>query len=393
MRRLVHMGDSGLVQDPGRNDRNRSHGAVLTALLVIAVLATLSLASSLLIPVVLAVLLTFLLRPVLRWLRLPEPVGAAILAVLVVMVLVVVFQSLLAPAMGWMERVPTSLQRLQGMANDLEEPVAKVTEATETVQELAEVGDGEGVAIPVRLRDSHLSEQLFTRTGSALLTIVTMVLLLYFLLAYGEFMVINIARGLRRRRRIRLLAVMSHLEQDFSTYLFTITIINACLGICQSLAMLALGMPDPWLWGTLGFLLNYIPYIGAIVGTTLVTLAAISTWQEWAAILLPPIVFYAFSAFEGYLVTPTILGRRFRLNPLVVLLGLLFWGWLWGIAGALLAVPILVALKVVGERVTAMRPMIYAMSGPPRGPDGHYHTRPPDLRRLQRNLLTRRHVS
>ncbi len=374
-----------------RSEHTRTHTLLgrqlsLQAKLLILVLATvLVLASSLFIPLVLAVLLTFLLRPIQRRLPLPAPASALVLTLVTVVATTLAAAALFEPAMSWLDRLPVALEHLEQMGSGFERSVARVTEATASMERLTEVDNG--VAIPVRIQETDLDERLFTETGSTVVMLVTMVLLLFFLLAYGEFMVLNSARALSWRRRIRFLAILRHLERDYSTYLFTITMINLGLGLSQGLAMLALGMPDPWLWGALGFLFNYIPFLGAMVGTALVALAAVSTVPDSAVLWLAPLSFYVLSAFEGYFITPMLLGRRFRLNPLALLLGLLVWGWIWGIAGALLAVPILVALKVVSRRVGGLRVVSHAMDGPGRDQAGRAINTPQGLRRFGKRLM------
>jgi predicted PurR-regulated permease PerM len=121
--------------------------------------------------------------------------------------------------------------------------------------------------------------------------------------------------------------------------------------------MWALGMPNPMLWGVMATFLNFVPYLGAIAGIAVVALVALLTFDGLMPSLLPPLVYFLLTGIEGYFVTPMIVGRRLTLNPLAILVGLLFWGWLWGIPGALLAVPILASLKILCDHVDRLQPL------------------------------------
>lgn len=121
--------------------------------------------------------------------------------------------------------------------------------------------------------------------------------------------------------------------------------------------MAALDMPNPVLWGVMAGLLNFVPYLGAIVGTGVVALVAVLTFDDVGRVLIPPVSYLALTSLEGQFITPTILGRRLRLNPVVIFVWLVFWGWIWGVPGALVAVPMLAAFKIVCDRVENLRPV------------------------------------
>ena len=139
-----------------------------------------------------------------------------------------------------------------------------------------------------------------------------------------------------------------------SRYLLTITVINAGLGISVGLYLFALGMPVPYVWGMAAFLLNFLPYIGGVIGAVLVGAYAIATFDSLGYAILAPIGYQILTGIEGQFITPYLVGRRLELNTVAVFLTVVFWGWLWGIAGALVAVPFLVVFKVICENVTAL---------------------------------------
>ena len=146
------------------------------------------------------------------------------------------------------------------------------------------------------------------------------------------------------------------MDDSISRYLITAAMINAALGTTAALAFWALGMPNPLLWGALGGLLNFIPFLGAITTIVIISGVAIGTFPLGHALLVPA-VYIGFAILEGNFITPWIVGRRMTLNPVVIFLGLVFWGWLWGIAGALLAVPMIVMFKIFCDHIEPLAPI------------------------------------
>jgi predicted PurR-regulated permease PerM len=359
------------IQRPNssQNQAGTSIAARLLMLIALAVgLAVISLGSELLIPITAAVLLAFLLRPLVRLLRrvgVNEVVGAALVTVGAFAVLGLLLSQLLAPAMMWVERAPEAARRLENLASGLRGPMERITQATEEVQQMAELGDGP-LAIPVEVRADPLSDRALGGAMASVLGSVAVVLLLFFMLAYGERALRSFTAAIRtphHRRHLRV--ILCRLERDFGRYLLTITVINLGLGAVETVAMWLLGMPNPFLWGGLAAVLNFIPYLGSVVGALAVGMVALLTYPDPMMALLPPLTYFSITAIEGYLVTPMVLGYRFRINPLVVMLAIVVWGWLWGIPGALFAVPLLVAIQIACARLPVAGPLLCAMSSAP----------------------------
>jgi predicted PurR-regulated permease PerM len=188
--------------------------------------------------------------------------------------------------------------------------------------------------------------------------LVAAVLLLFFLLASGDTLLrqaVTIAPRLRDKKRV--VEIVREMEDDVSHYLLTISLINAGLGVAVGIAMFLLGMPNPILWGAMAAVLNFIPYLGALIGIGTIGLVALLIFDEPARILLPPLVYFALTTFEGYFVTPSLLARRLTLNPLAVFLALILFTWMWGAAGALLAVPMLASFKICCDHIEALQPI------------------------------------
>jgi len=204
-----------------------------------------------------------------------------------------------------------------------------------------------GAPVMVEIHEDPVSA-LVTETRDFGLGLVAFLLLVLFILAYGN----RITRKLGENDVAA--SILERMGKDVSRYMFTITIINAVLGIFIGLAMWWLGMPRPALWGVMAMLLNFIPYLGAFAGTFVIFIAATLNFEKPGMILAVPVVYFALTAIEGNLVTPTLLGGRFRLNPLVVFVWIFAWAGFWGIAGMLIAMPALVIFKIICDNTERM---------------------------------------
>jgi len=210
--------------------------------------------------------------------------------------------------------------------------------------------------------------EIFTRTFPVLRdvgwSVLIVFVLLYFLLATGTTLRENIILALPTLRdKKRALAMSRDLQRGVSAHLATVTLINIGLGVAIGLAMYAIGLPNPALWGAMAAIVNFIPYIGPIVGSVVVAIVGLVTFDAPVEALLPPAVYLAINATEGNLVTPMILSRRLTISPVAVFLSVIFWGWVWGVMGALMAVPILVCLKVVCDANERLAPVSQFLSG------------------------------
>lgn len=355
--------DGGSESGASAGGPRRSAGSVaLTGLFLLALFYTLYLAQSFVLPLVLALLFNVLLLPLVDGLRNRLRVPRVLGALLVLAVLAVVIGwgvgTLAAPAADWVERAPQSLARIEAKLRPLKEPVERVTEATEGIEALTRVDEEGAPPRQVQVEREPLVERLFARTREVVVGGIMMVVLLYFLLVSGDLFLRKLVRVLPtlgdKRRAVE---IVRRVQGDLSRYLGTITAINLVLGLAVWLAMYLLGMPNPMLWGAMAALFNYVPYVGALAGVAILAVVSILTFDSELAWALPPLTYFALTSAESYFLTPLVLGRQMRLNPVVILLGLLFWGWLWGIAGAFLAVPLLAALKIFCDSLEPLEPL------------------------------------
>ncbi|MDX5360472.1 MAG: AI-2E family transporter [Alphaproteobacteria bacterium] len=357
-------------QDPSADVRHRQASAAsialaLYGLLAIAVLYTLYVASDFFIPVTAAIVLNLLLTPVtramMRWF-IPPPIGAALVILALSGGLAAGFVGLSQPVAEWMERMPQISAELQYKLHALREPVDKVRKASEEVEQAASGGGDQPEEVVIKT--PGLLERATQTVQTVGLHLVATLVLLYFLLAVGEMFTEKLVRVMPSfADKRKAFSVVRQVEKDVSRYLLTVTIINICLGFVIGTGLYLLGLENAVLWGAAAAVLNFIPYFGALLGILLVGLASILAFPTLGQAMLGPAIYLAANAMESQFITPMALSRRLTMNPVVLFLSVTFWGYIWGVAGALLAVPILVAVKVVCDHVEALKPFGQFMSG------------------------------
>lgn len=307
-------------------------------------------------PVTVAVLLNLLLSPVVRRLRrlgLPAPVGAGLVVAAFALVLGYAVVTLSGPAAEWLQRLPNSLREIELKLRLLLPFLHAAQEAAREVQDM-----GESSAPTVSVEDGALVRAAVLESGRVLVQALVTVVLLYFLLAADDRFLRRLIRVLPDfRRKRRTLAVARAVQHDVVVYLGSVTLINAGLGLAVTAAMALVGMPNPALWGVMAAALNFIPYAGAATTAVVIAMVALLHFEGAGPALLPPLLFLLLTSLEGYFFTPAIVARRLTLEPVAVLLSLVAWSWLWGVAGAVLAVPLLVAFKALADQVRPLAPV------------------------------------
>lgn len=333
---------------------------VLMGLFVLAGLYTLYFARAILIPVALAVILSWILSPAVRGLkrrlRLPTPWGAALVVGGLVASMGYGVGSLAQPAKEWIDKAPGMLRQVEIKLRDIRESVKEVSEITEKAEQIT--GQNGGGKAAVAVAQPSLFSRTLVATPAFLASVISTLILTYLLLAYG---------GALTRRFVRMLPTVAEkratikvaraFQRDIARYLFLMTVLSVGLGLVSGLALQWLGMPNPVLWAVMIAVLNYVPYLGAALCLIILTPVAILSIDPLGQALLVPAVFLVLNIIEGELLTTIVVGKYFTLNPIVVFLGILFWGWLWGVAGALIAVPILVSFRIFCMHVPALRPL------------------------------------
>ena len=334
----------------------------LTGLFVLACFYTLYIARDFFLPVVLAVVFNFLLAPLVRWLkrfRVPEALSSAVVIISVFAVFGALAYELSGPLADWLEKAPELGVQLQAKMQPLRKPIEKVANVGDQIERLTNMKSaGPRAPQQVELRQGSILDTLFRGTSKLVFSLVVVIVLLYFLLASGDLFLsklIHVLPTLSDKKKA--VQIAREIEQNISRYLLTITFINTGIGVGSGFIFWALGMPNPALWGAVAGLLNFVPTVGALSSATLVAVVAAMTFPSLGHALLVPTAFLAFTIIMGTFVSPLIMGRRLTLNPVVIFLGLSFWGWLWGIPGALLAVPMLAMFKIFCDRIQPLAPI------------------------------------
>ncbi len=342
---------------------------LLSGILALLVLYTVYFAADILLPVCFAFILQLVLQPAMRGLgrlHLPRMLAALVVIIALFAVLAALVATLSHPAAEWIARAPDSLPRLEQRLSIIRKPLDRMQNAAKEVEKIA-AGPSDSGAI-VAVKGPALSTLLFTSTRTFLANLGTALVLAFFLL---------VSNGIFLRRLVEILPRLSdkkqavqifhEIERSISGYLVTISLMNAAVGIATGIATYLCGLADPILWGSLAFLLNYVLILGPLTGVVVLFLAGLLTFDTLWQALLPAIIYLAIHIIEGESITPLLLARRFTLNPVVVVLSLVFWYWMWGVAGMLLAVPMLASFKIVCDRIEPLMPLGHFLGGDAQG--------------------------
>ena len=350
-----------LVATPRFNART----VATVGLFVIALLAILRFARGFLVPIAISLLLDFLLSPVIRWFRkigIKEGIGAGIVMLGLIAAVGTSIFFLASPAADWLERAPRSMEVAKARIQKLTKPLEKIQETAKAVEQ-ATAPDGKKPA-EVQIAAPTLTQRITGGTTAVLNLALTIIFLTYFLLAAGDLFMQKLVGILPVfSDKKKAVAISRDIEEHISRYLSTVTVINIGLGVVTWVALQIAGMPNAALWGALAGVTNFVPYIGSIVTTFAIFFASLMTFETTGKILMMPGIYLAVNLLESNLVTPILLGRRLPLNNVALFVGLLLWWYLWGIPGAILAVPMMVALKIVCDHVERLAP-VGAFLGP-----------------------------
>lgn len=336
----------------------------LTGLFILALFYTMYFMRSILLPIVLALLLSYLLRPIVRALarvKIPTLLGAALILIALLISIGYGMSALAAPMAGWLEKAPSGLQELQRKFMPMKKSMTQVARASGEIEKLATPDSPTKTAVEVKRHP--ITETLYMRTPEFIASALLLLILLYFLLAYdGVFIAKLIKLMPTLSDKKRAVSIAHEIESHISRYLLTVTMINTCLGLAIGTTVGLLGLRNPVMWGVMVAVLNFVPYLGALTGIICMTIGATLSFDSLSYALVFPAVYLLFSTLEGNFVTPWVMGRSLTLNPVIILLSLTFWGWMWGIPGVILAVPILAAFKIFCAHIKPMEPLAEFLS-------------------------------
>jgi predicted PurR-regulated permease PerM len=337
----------------------------LGGLFVLALLATAYVASEIVLPLVFAIILMLLLQPAMRileWLHLPRMLAALLLILALFGAIVGLGTAISGPAGTWAAKLPEGIPRLQERLSFMREPIDTLQRFLQQVEDFGGTGPSPNAAASAR--GPTLLTKLFTGTRNFASGFFTTVLFLFFLLMSGDIFLHRLVEILPRfSSKRQVVEISQQIESDISAYLITVTIMNSAVGIAMALAMWLTGVGDPILWGTVAFLLNYVPILGTALGVLIFLLAGLLTIDTLWQALLPAGLYLGIHLIEGETITPMLLARRFTLNPVLVIISLVFWFWMWGIPGAILSVPMLAITKIICDRVRPLAAFGHFLEG------------------------------
>ena len=355
----------------------------LLILAILGVLYTLYLAQEIVLPIVLAMVLNLLLQPAKRFLsgrlRLPSALSSLLLILALFCLIGGIGAGISVPASKWVARAPEALPKLQEKLGPLQGPVHYVQKGIQQVEHLFDQGGQQGQGgqqsggagsqqQTVTVRQSSglggVGMSVLAGTRAFLGQLFTILVILFFLLWSGDTLLrsfVEIMPNFRDKRRV--VEISGEVEGNISGYLVTITIMNALVGIANGISTWACGLPDPLLWGTLAFLLNYIPILGPFTGVVVFFVVGVFTYDTLWWAFLPAGIYLLIHVLEGETFTPMLIASRFTLNPVLVILSLFVWDWMWGVIGALLAVPLLAICKIVCDHIPALTPLGHIIGG------------------------------
>jgi predicted PurR-regulated permease PerM len=349
----------------------------LIILTLLAILYTLYFAAGIILPFVLALVLAMVLGPAMRLinrrLHIPRIVTALLLIIALFSVVGALGYALSVPASAWIAKAPQSLPARMDKLSFLRRPIQLVEQGVQQLQSTmsqTEEAPAEQPVVTVK-QPSDVGSHILG-IGSTVLAGgraflgqgFTVMLLLFFFLASSESLLrrfVEILPHFDDKRRA--VSIVTEIEENISQYLLTISMMNALVGLLNGVAVWLLGMPDPLLFGTLAFLLNYIPILGPLTGVVIFFFVGLFTFPSIWEAFIPAAIYLGVHILEGETMTPMLLARRFTLNPVMVISSLMFWDWLWGIPGALLSTPLLAVTKIVFDHIEVLTPLGHLLGG------------------------------
>ena len=316
------------------------------------------------IPIALAMCFQALLSPLVRGLgrlRIPAPAGAAIVVLGALAVLVVGGWALSGPASEWVDKAPSNIATARRKLREIGRPLDRLTAAAEGTAPEARNAPPPP-APPAQAAPAPAVQSLFAQLLGRATTVVAglleVIVLVYLMLAAGNMLFRKLVTLFPGPDELRTATdILNRTESIVANYLTITALINVGQGIAVGLAMWAIGMPDPFIWGIVTFVLEFIPYLGGVIIVGLLLIDGFSVFPGLGQVLLAPAIYLVISTLQNNVVSPYAYGNRLKLSPLAVMIFVLFWWFIWGIPGVFLAIPIAATLKVLGDQLPNLKPL------------------------------------
>jgi predicted PurR-regulated permease PerM len=337
----------------------------LGGLFAFSALTVLYVAAEIILPLVLALVLKLLLQPLVRVLEriyIPRAIGAILAVLLVLLVFGGMISVLAGPAADWARKLPEAIPKLRDSFGFLQGPIDTVQGLMHQIDGLAGGSSADAQAPAVKV--SSMLGAVFSGTAAATTELLTTLLVLFYLLVSGETFLRRLVEILPRfKDKRRAVELSADIERNVSAYLLTITCINVLVGVATCCVMWLCGVANPVLWGAVACVVNFVPILGPLVGIVIFLMAGVlSLGVTWWAVL-PAGLYFGIHVIEGEIATPMLLARRFTINPVAVIVALIFWYWMWGVTGAVLAVPVLAITKIICDDLRPLRMLGHLLEG------------------------------
>jgi len=345
----------------------------IVGLFLLAVIYTLYFAREILLPITLAWIINMLLRPVLNFLKrchIHEAIGAGILLIGIVGLFVASIVLVSEPASAWLSKAPQMLEQASERVHEALRPAESISRAASKVEKMSVTSSPDEQTPKVEIKKPGLMNTVLSKTTTVIMVAGETMVLLYFLMASGDLLMLKAIQALPRfKDKKRAVEIANEMQHQVSRYLGAVSIVNVIEGTIIGVGLALVGMPNPVLWGVLAALVNYVPYLGAMFCVACITVVSIVTFESFSHALLAPAIYVAVNISDNF-ISPIFIGKRLVLNPLIVFLAVLFWGWLWGIVGVLIAVPLTMALKIFCDHFKMLAPLGELLAGEPEPAKG-----------------------
>jgi len=363
-----------MLQAPPGAGKPDCHSAARTwltgVLVVVAVLAALSFASAVCVPVVMAIFVAAILRAPVRGvmrLGLNQAIATTLVFLIFFGILFGLSTTLYRPAATWVSELPTIVSRVESKLTPVRLALRRADRAAQKLEDATDLSPRN--ASPVEIEQPSLLDLVFRHSRILVAQLCIVGLLSFFMLMTPQPVLpprfLAIFGGAGRKLKVSL----REIEAQLSVFMGLMALTNLSVGILTGVAMYVCGMPNPLLWAAVATFFSFIPYVGPIAATALIAGAAFVTFNDWQAILIPPAAFLVLHLIAVEIAMPLLQGKILTLHPVTIFMAVLFWGWMWGLAGAFLAVPITVACTIAGRKLLFSEHAALAWSGSPGSDD------------------------
>ncbi|EGN76093.1 Putative permease [Idiomarina sp. A28L] len=338
-------------------------------LFILAILYTFYLAHEVVLPIVLALLVTLLFSPAVEGMfkrfGIPKAISALVLLLGLIGGIIGIGAAMSGPILQWAERAPATVSELFVGESEVQQRIEQLTSTAKQLEEQLnrEMGDEEGettqtVVLQTESWRSQLAEGAYQTIAGVTLALA----LTYFLLVSGDRMLLNLAAQLSRRKKAIMMRIVRSGQEQIARYLGVITLTNTAIGAAIGLIAWLVGLPTPFVWGVVVALTRFIPYLGVMIAFTMLTIVSVASFDELWMIAIVPASFMIISTLVGFFLEPYIHGMRLAVNPVIIFVSIFFWGWLWGPIGVFIAVPLMTVIMVIVSHIPSMQGVYKVLS-------------------------------